>query len=129
MEWEHGKQGGYLGGWGSQFSKQKKFVNNGVQISSPQLLLSKRYSRLKLPFYNRFPMGDTHFLGGIPHRKSNVKWRIPHSKSIVEWQLTSTLYLLLRSNCGLDIWTLLFTFSKEHFWLRKSPQPPKVCSN
>ena len=29
-------------------------VNNSVQISSPQLLLSKRYSRLKLPFYNRF---------------------------------------------------------------------------
>ena len=25
-------------------------VHNNVQISSPQLLLSKRYSRLKLPF-------------------------------------------------------------------------------
>ena len=36
-----------------------KCVNNSVQLSSPQLLLSKRYSRLKLPFYNRFPMGDT----------------------------------------------------------------------
>ena len=36
-------------------------VNNGVQISSPQLLLSKRYSsEVAMNFHNRgFPMGDT----------------------------------------------------------------------
>ena len=33
--------------------------------NSPHLLPGKRYTRLKLPFYNRFPMGDTHVsLGG-----------------------------------------------------------------
>ena len=63
----------HLGGWGPYFPSKKcslESVDNSVQISSPQLLLSKRYSRLKLPFYNRFPMGNTHV--GIPHRKSIV---------------------------------------------------------
>ena len=45
-------------------------VNSSVQISSSQLLLSKRYSRLKLLFYNRFSYGG--FLGSL-HRKSIVK--------------------------------------------------------
>ena len=58
----------HLRGLGGQFSKQKcslENVNNSVQISSPQLLLSKRYSRLKLPFYNRFPMGGGGGGGGV----------------------------------------------------------------
>ena len=43
----------HIGGWGAQFPSKKcslECVNNSVQISSSQLLLSKRYLRLKLPF-------------------------------------------------------------------------------
>ena len=52
-----------LGGGGSNFPSKEcslESVIKSIQISSPQLLLGKRYSRLKFPFYNRFPMGDTH---------------------------------------------------------------------
>ena len=102
----------HLKGLGSQFSKQKKLpCEVFITVSNYQVLV-----RVEVAFYNRFPMGDTH-VGILGYRKSIVKGNF------------NLEYLLLRSNCRLDIWTLLTTLSEEHFLLGKlGPQPPKVCS-
>ena len=120
----------HLGGWGGrQFSKQRcslESVNNSVQISSPQLLLSEKYSRLKLPFYNRFPMGDTHvgILGySLPLPKLQSGKTAPNTQlyaasngvcelmilvgggyAVVEMLGQSVTYYVLK--CKLDIWNV-----------------------
>ena len=75
---------------------QAKNANNSVQISSPQLLHSKRYSRLKLPF---------DFLWGILYPRGD-SWVSPIGNLLYNCSFNLE-YLLLRSNCGLAIWTLL----------------------
>ena len=96
----------HLTGWGPNFPYKKcslENVTDSVQISSSQLLLSKRDSNLKSPT-------------GIP--------QIPIGNLLLQNGLE---YPLLRSNCGFDIWTLSLTFSGEHFLLGKLAH--KVCSN
>ena len=70
----------HLRGLGANFPNKKcslERVINSVQISSPHLLLS-RYSRLKMPFYNRFPMENTHVeINRFP--MENTMWVSPRN--------------------------------------------------